>query len=103
MSEVKKKNAPAEPKRTSLKTCKKYTPVLNKMQGDNQMKKILAHILKHGNITDKEAMKSPIYSRRLGARIWELKNDYNIPIETQMIYEKRRKKVIPHANYYIGD
>ena len=101
MSKV-KKNAPAEPKRTSKKTCKKYKPVLAKMQEDSQCKLILAHILEHGNITQKEAERSPIYSRRLGARIWELRHYYSIPIETQMIYVKRHGKVISHANYYIG-
>lgn len=101
MSKV-KENAPAEPQRTSKRSCKKYTPVLAKMQEDSQRYLILKHILENGNITSKEAEKKPIYSRRLGARIWELRNEpYNVPIETQMIYEKRRKKVIPHASYWI--
>lgn len=103
MRKDKKKNAPAEQKRTSRITYKKYKPILNEIQEDSQKHMILKHILEHGSITKKEAEKKPIYSRRLEARIYELRHDYNVPIRTEMIFKKRGKKTIPHASYYIGD
>lgn len=102
MSEVKKKNAPAEPKRTSHKTYKKYKPVLEKMQEDSQCYLILRHILEHGSITPKEAEKGPIYSMRLSARVWDLRKIHGVPIETTTIVKKRGKKHITYASYYIG-
>lgn len=102
MNKKESKNAPDKSKRTSTKTYKKYKPILQQMQEDSQKYLILKHILEHGSITKKEAEKKPIYSRRLEARIYELRNDFKVPIETEMVYEKRGKKKIPHAMYYIG-
>lgn len=103
MSGVKGKSTPAEPKRTSPKTYKKYKPVLEKMQEDSQCYLILKHILENGYITPKEAEKKPIWSMRLSARIWDLRRRYNIPVETDTITVRRGKKVISYASYYIGD
>ena len=102
MSGVKKKSTPAEPKRTSQKTYKKYKPVLEKMQEDSQCYLILRHILENGSITPKEAEKKPIYSMRLGARIWDLRRKYDIPIETETVVKKRGKKYVTYASYHIG-
>lgn len=99
---AKKKNAPAKQKRTSRSTYKKCTTILSDMQEDSQKYLILKYMLEHGSITKKDAEKRPIYSRRLEARIHELRHDYKIPIETEMIYKKRGKKTVPHAKYYIG-
>lgn len=101
-----KKNTPDKTKRAlptsmSKKTCVKYKPILERMQEGSQKYLILKHLLEYGSITPKEAEKKPIYSMRLGARIWELKHDHKIPIEKEMIYKKRGKKTIPHAKYYI--
>lgn len=102
MANAKKKNAPAEQKRTSRIAYKKYKPVLKQMQEESQTHMILQYILEHGAITPKEAEKKPIRCMRLSARIWDLKHKWNIPVETQMIYEKRGKRIISHASYYIG-
>ena len=102
MADRKVKARPDGRKRAYTRTYKKYKPALDKMQEDSQCYLILKHILEHGSITPKEAEKKPIYSRRLGARIYELRhNPYNIPIETEIVYEKRRKKSIPHARYFL--
>ena len=81
---------------------KKYEGILNTMSEDSQHYKILKHILEHGSITKKQAEKKPIYSMRLEARIYELRHDYNIPIETEIVAKKRGKKRITHASYSIG-
>jgi len=101
MGTVKKKNAPAGA--STSKHYKKYTPVLGKLQEDSQKYLILKHILEHGSITPKEAEKKPIYSMRLGARIWDLKHKHNVPIKTETVTKKRGKKVITYARYYIGE
>ena len=102
MAEVKAKARPDERKRANTRTYKEYKPTLEEMQEDSQIYLILKHILEHGSITQKEAEKKPIYSRRLGARTYDLRNEpYNVPIETEMVYVKRRKKSIPHARYFL--
>lgn len=98
MSKV-KKNAPAEPKRTSKKSYKKYTPVLQKMQEGSQCYLILQYILENGNITPKEAERRPIYSMRLASRICDLRQKWEIPIETETVYTKQGRH---YASYYIG-
>ena len=81
---------------------KDYRNVLELMGPESQEYLILKHIIEHGKITDREAERKPIYSRRLSARIYDIRHKYNVPIETEMVYEKKRKKIIPHAEYKIG-
>ena len=64
---------------------KDYRNVLELMGPESQEYLILKHI-----------------SRRLSARIYDIRHKYNVPIETEMVYEKKRKKIIPHAEYKIG-
>lgn len=97
-----KKKMRPEQERTSNGLYKKYKPVLDKMQEDSQNYLVLKHILEHGAITQKEAERKPIYSMRLSARIYDLRHDYKVPIETETVTRKRGRKVIPHARYYIG-
>lgn len=80
-----------------------YTPALEMMQEGSQKYNILMHLIEHGSITPKEAERKPIYSMRLSARIYELKHDHKIPVEKEIVYEKRGKKSIPHARYYIKE
>lgn len=90
------------PRRAS--SLKKYNTILKEMQAehpDAQATLILKHILEHGGITPKEAERKPIYSMRLSARVYELRHDYNIPIEIETTYKKRGKKLIPNTRYYI--
>lgn len=104
---TKKKNTPDKTKRAlptnmSKKTYIKYKPILERMQEGSQNYLILMHLLEHGSITPKEAERKPIYSMRLSARIWDLRHDYKIPIESKTITKKRGKKVIAYAEYSIG-
>ena len=102
MAKAKKKNAPVEQKRTSRKAYKKYKPVLERMQEESQNYMILQYILENGAITPKEAEKKPIRCMRLSARVWDLKHIWNVPVETQIVRERRGKKTISYASYYFG-
>lgn len=63
---------------------------------------ILEHLIKYGSITPIEAM-AEYGCMRLGARIWDLRDD-GIEIETEMVKGKNRfGKAIRYAKYSLKE
>lgn len=74
-----------------------YKSILKTLQPGTQNYWVLNRLLRFRYITTMQAFQEA-HITRLSARIYELKNDYGIPIEKEMI----RDKGITYAGYYIG-
>lgn len=66
---------------------------------ETQRKQIREYLLAGNTITPLEALQM-FGAFRLSAHIYVLKNDYDMPIETQMIYEDNGKR---YAMYYLRE
>lgn len=87
VSRRKRKKHALEQERTSQYIQKKYTPVLSEMQEGSQCYKVLKYILQHGSITSLECVLE-LRITRLSARIYDLRNKYGVPIETESVVKK---------------
>lgn len=74
-----------------------YKAILKTLEPGTQNYWVLNRLLLFRNITTIQAFRDARITR-LSARIYELKNDYGIPIEKEMI----RNRGVTYAAYYIG-
>lgn len=79
------------------KEMKHYASVLETMEPGTQNFFVLRRLIQLRYITTMEAFQIA-HITRLSARIYELRNDYGIPIEKEVI----RNKGVTYARYYIG-
>lgn len=69
----------------------------------NQCDRVLEWLKAHGSISDTEA-RDELGIRRVGARIWDLKNKRKIPIETKMETGRNRfGEKVRYGVYYLLD
>lgn len=79
------------------KELRHYKAILNTMEPGTQNYFVLRRLLLFGQLTTLQAFRDA-HITRLSARIYELRNDYGIPIKKETI----RIRGVNYANYYIG-
>lgn len=79
------------------KEMRHYKAVLRTLEPGTQNYFVLNRLIRFGYVTTMQAFQAANITR-LSARIYELRNDYGIPIEKEMVRDKR----VTYAVYYIG-
>lgn len=64
-----------------------------------QKEKVMQYMEKHGSITQREAILY-LHCYRLGARIWDLANKDNVPIQREMLRVKNGDGTFTHIARY---